>query len=113
MTIDERLQNALASTGLPTSPNQYTGKALEYITWKYNEIPELFADSEPGAARYMVMVNYYLPAQKNPRSMKRRIRAALVAAGCLLPTITNASDKEGQHYVFECEAVDGGDYGES
>lgn len=110
MSIDEILQRAVESTGLPCSPNLYTGSAREYATWNYSELPEVFADGAPHAARYLIQVHYFLPTGKSPSSLKQDLRLALFYAGCTWPNITNASDNEGQHYVFECEYADGGGY---
>lgn len=108
MSIDKVLNTALTSTSLPAYPNVYTGSLLEYLTWNYTEIPVVFADSLPHAARYLVQVHYYLPPKADPNPIKQQLRLALTGAGCTWPSITNASDKEGQHYVFECEYADGG-----
>lgn len=114
MNVDETLQTALESSGLPVYPNAYTGEQLEYIVWAYTELPAVFADSAPRAARYLVQAHYYLPHKKSPSGMKQVLRWALFRTGCTWPSITNASDEEGQHYVFECEYTDGGGfYGEN
>ena len=39
--------------------------------------------------------------------MKRK-QALAAVRGFTAPTVTNASDETGQHYVFEFEAVEGG-----
>ena len=38
---------------------------------------------------------------------RRAIKKALAAAGTTWPSYTNASDKEGQHHVFECQLARG------
>ena len=50
---------------------------------------------------------WFLPAKVNPLERKRQLRQALIAAGFTAPTITPASDDDGQHYVFECEWLGG------
>lgn len=108
MSVDSTLQTALAPMGIPVSPNLYKGSALEYITTNYNVLPEVFADRAPNAARYLVQVHYLLPTGKNPNPMIGDISNALWYAGFTWPSVVNASDDEGQHYVFECEYADGG-----
>ena len=44
----------------------------------------------------------------DPASFMLSIPAALHAAGFTWPGVTDASDAEGGHWVFECERVNGG-----
>lgn len=103
--IDTRIRAALASMDLPVEPNDYDGEALEYLSYKYQELGAVHAEGRPNAIRYILDLHWYLPRGKNPESGKNRIRHLLQAAGATWPNIENASDKEGQHYVFECEMV--------
>lgn len=109
MTTDAAIKAAL-ETILPLYPNKYTGTELEYIVYNYSTIPEVFADSVPHAARYLVQVHLYLPDKKNPNPYKLAISRALKEHGFTWPSITNASDGDGQHYTFECSYVNGGGY---
>ena len=53
-----------------------------------------------------------LPTGKNPNPTKLRIQRALYDQGFTWPSITPASDNEGQGWVFECEYMNaGGVYG--
>lgn len=108
MSVDSKLQTALTPLGVPVSPNLYQGEAIEYITTNYNTLPEVFADRAPNAARYIVQVHYMLPTGKNPNSMIGQISSALWSAGFTWPSVVNAADDDGQHYVLECEYADGG-----
>ena len=108
MSIDETLKSTLSQFVPELAPNQYTGNALEYIVWNYNLGPVIFADSRPCAARYFVQVHMYLPNGVNPIQKRIDICRAMHTAGFTYPSVTNASDKSGQHYVFECEYTDGG-----
>lgn len=109
--IAEILQSALDSV-LPQSvyPNLYTGPNTEYVVWNYNTLPSVWADGAPHAARYLVQVHYYLPHKKKPTAIIQAISAALFSAGFTWPDVTDAADAEGQHYVLECEYVDGGGF---
>lgn len=89
-------------------PNVYTGDALEYVVTNYTALPQVFAERLPAAQRYLVAVHYYLPEKMNPNAQKLAISAALSRQGFTWPSIENASDDEGQHWVFECEYVNGG-----
>ena len=111
MSVDSKISTALENV-LPGAvfPNLYTGALLNYAVWAYTEIPTVFADRAPHAARYLVQVHYFLPHKENPNPVKRQLQRALFDAGCTWPSILNASDAEGQHYVLECEYADGGGY---
>lgn len=110
MSVDERLQAALAPLGIPVSPNLYEGEELEYIVTNYQVIPEVYAERAPHAARYLVQIHYLLPTGANPNATLREIARAVWEAGLTWPGVVNASDEAGQHYVLECEAADGGAY---
>ena len=110
MSVDTALQTALASVGLPASPNRYTGEALEYVTTNYETLPEVYAERAPRAARYIVQVHYYRPHGENPNATIRQISRALWSEGFTWPGVVNASDEAGQHYVLECEYVNGGGF---
>ena len=91
-------------------PNVYIGPLPEYVVWNYDEIPAVFADSAPHASRYLVQVHYYLPHKKSPTAGIQALREALFPAGFTWPSVTDASDGDGQHWVLECQFADGGGY---
>ena len=96
------------------APNVYEGSAVEYVVWNAYQIPEVYAERMPAAARYPTQVHYFLPNGKNPTEGKLALQRALFEHGFTWPSITNASDSEGQHYVLECDFINaGGVYGYS
>lgn len=109
--IDIRLRAAVDGAmpvGFPIYPNLYTGDELEYIVTNYTMLPVLHAGDRPGAARYLIQVHYYLPHKKNPNAVIEALCKALHQAGFTAPSVQNAADGSGQHYVLECEGIDGG-----
>lgn len=107
MSCDEAINGAFGGI-LPLFPNVYTGKELSYLVYNYYVIPEVFADSAAHAARYSIQLHLYLPHKTNPNETKLSIIGACVSNGFTFPGMTNASDGEGQHYVFEFEYVNAG-----
>ena len=107
--MSEKLQTAL-NTVLPGAvfPHVFTGENTEYFVWNYSVLPTLWADSRPYAARYLVQAHYYCPHGKNPRETLVAAERALVDYGFTWPSLTDASDEDGQHWVLECEYADGG-----
>ena len=109
--MSEQLQ-AACETVTPGAvfPDVYTGSLLKYIVWNYNVIPAVYAESVPHAARYAVQVHYYLPHKENPQTAILTLSRALSNRGFTWPTVTDATDSDGQHWVLECEYADGGGY---
>ena len=110
MSVDEALKAALDPLEIPYSPNLYTGDATEYITTNFQIIPEVYAERAPRAARYLVQVHYCLPNGRNPNATIGTISRALWEQGFTWPSVENASDESGLHYVLECEYVNGGGF---
>lgn len=113
MSCDEAINDAFAEI-LPLYPNVYTGDELTYLVYNYYVLPEVFAESVSHASRYSIQLHLYLPQKVNPNALKLSIIGACVNNGFTYPSMTNSSDDEGQHYVFEFEYVNGGGiYGET
>lgn len=107
MSVETKLRTALTPIEEIVKPNLYDGPETEYIVFNYDELGNMWADDRPRAILYRVMVHLYLPHGETPLTKKRRICEALFAAGATWPEVTNASDRDGQHYVFECEMQEG------
>ena len=107
MSCDEAI-NAAFGEILPLFPNVYTGDELAYLVYNYYVVPEVYADSVAHAARYAIQLHLYLPHKMNPNGMKLAIIESCVSHDFTFPSMTNASDGDGQHYVFEFEYVNGG-----
>ena len=107
MVIDEQIVAAVTPVVAECVPDHYTGDALEYCTYNFDELPVAHGDNQPHAIRYLVQLHWYLPLGRRPLTTKRALRRAILAAGFTYPSVENASDELGQHFVFEFEAVDG------
>lgn len=112
MSFDSRMRDKLIPIVPIVEPNIYEGDALEYIIFAYGERGDCFGDNGPEEIVLSVQVHYFLPNGENPRTKKRLIRQALFDLGGTCPEITNASDKDGQHYVFEFECAEEEDDGQ-
>lgn len=105
MTLNRRLISALSAVVPEVAPDIYTGEASTYITFHYDLIPTQFAGNVPVFYKALVQVHLFLPLGENSLSRRGEIFTALVGAGFTWPEVINASDKDGQHFVFECEAA--------
>lgn len=114
VNVDAAVMAAVSPIVPECAPNVYDGCALEYVVWNAYTVPQVYAERKPAAARYPTQVHYYLPNGMNPNPGKLRLQQALFDQGFTWPSVTNASDSEGQHYVLECEYVNaGGVYGQT
>lgn len=107
MAAMEIVKNAVETAGVRAYANVYSGGDAEYCTINCTELPDDYGDDTPGAIRYLTQVHWFAPNGVNPRARKRAIIRALVGVGCTYPQVTDASDLDGLHFVFECEYADG------
>ena len=87
-------------------PDVYRGKQQEYCVYTMFRRPADFGDDAPQAMIYEVSVHYFLPPSINPEQKLTALQSALGALGTY-PTVENASDREGQHYVLEFQVPAG------
>ena len=104
MNINQTLKAALDPIA-PAEADAYEGKKGVYITFNYGTIPTNYGDDEPEHERVSIQVHLYAPLGFDITQKRRAVKKALAAAGFTWPSYTNASDKDGQHHVFECETA--------
>ncbi len=102
MSVNETIVSVLRPIA-PVRADTYQGDEEVYITLGYTSIPADFGDDQPAHERFLVSVHLFAPTGRNTVAARRAIKKALWEAGATWPTMTNVSDKEGQHLVFECE----------
>jgi len=109
MSINSTLKAALDAIA-PVHADEYSADesgADTYIVINYNSRPADFGDDEPEHEVFSVQVHFYCPAGVNSLAKRRAIKKALSAAGFTWPEYINASDRDGQHHVFECYIATG------
>ena len=104
MSIDETLRAVLDPIA-PAEADAYEGKEGVYITFNYHTVPTNYGDDEPGHERVSIQVHLFAPLGHDVLAERRAVKKALAAAGFTYPAYTTASDKDGQHHVFECETA--------
>ncbi|GHU92949.1 hypothetical protein FACS1894208_01250 [Clostridia bacterium] len=105
MEMNERIVSAL-STIAPTAPDSWIGNADEYITFSFNVAPEEWADDRALNDVYSVSVHFFAPHGKESCGQRGAIKSAIFNEFEVQCSIVNASDGDGQHYVFEFEVTD-------
>ena len=108
MSLEERIKEAVTPIVPEFAADVYTGDADSYCVFNATEIPDWFGDNRPRAIRHMAQLHWYFQMRTDPRDTKRALRAAVGGLrGCTWPTVTDATDRDGGHLVFEFQAVDG------
>lgn len=111
MSVEERLKAALDVFGFPVERGLLYAEASKcpekYYTFSIGRSGDDFADDEPGAELCRVSVHLFAPLAGNLNKQIRQTKRALSAAGFTWPSQTDATDATGQHYIFECETVEG------
>ena len=121
MSVNARLIAALADTEIPEElifPDVCLDPSSTYYTFNYDAIPTGYADNRPIAERLLIQVHFFCPHEFD--SIRRRLatKQRLFDAGFGWPEEVNATNHtvkdgaEGQHFVFECEALQEVEYGE-
>lgn len=108
MTINERIIRAVTTVVPVCTPNIYRGEQETYCTFNYTEIPVGHGDNSPHAVRYLIQVHFHCPATQNSVATRKALRKALLDADFTAPVISDLTDDLDQHYVLECEGVEGG-----
>lgn len=104
MSINSTVKAALDPVA-PVKADTYEGDEAVYITFGYASIPDGYADDAPEYERYLLSVHLFAPIGYNTLKKRKAIKRALSGIAETYPSMVNASDKEGQHLIFECELV--------
>lgn len=106
-TLNARIIELVTPIVAVCVPDLYNGDLDEYCTFNFDELPEAFGDDQPNFKRCLVQVHYFAPLKKNVYSVRKQLFAAICGEELFgAPSVTNASDEECQHYVFEFDALD-------
>ena len=109
MKSDELLRKTLEETGLPVKSYEYKGTKPEYIV--YNEEDERgtsYRDDRPGGTSIWWQAHLFTPIQSDYRSIKRKMREMLLAAGFGVGAVRTLYEKETEivHGVISCNIVE-------
>lgn len=112
VSIEKKIKNALAPLGYKIYPNNYDGADEIYFVFNHNTLPDDFGDNAPRHERALIQVHFFCPHDFNSVQTRKDVKLALLYAGFTYPYMTDASDKDGQHWVFETETAEGVQDGE-
>lgn len=107
MTVNETIKKALEPFGYPCKPDIYTGDGTKYFTFNYaDERGRDFGDNRPGYVLASMQIHFFLPMKENYRKEKKQVREALFAAGFTYPVVTELTDGQVRHIVYECDIME-------
>ena len=106
MSINSTIRAAVTPIVAVCVPDVYTGTATEYCTFNVSKYPARFADDKPTHIGNSVQLHYFCPTGVNPDAKITALTNALFAEGFSYPEAQDMSDKDGQHFVLECEFID-------
>lgn len=114
MSVASQVKAALSPLGDPVwsgtkESETDTTDTGRYYTFTIITLGAGFADNEPQAERSLVTVNFFCPLTFKFEPRREATKKALFNAGFTWPSTTDASDDDGRHIVFECEAIEGVD----
>ena len=111
MTLNERIIAVVTPIVPVCVPDLLVTEAGEtpperYCTFNYTELPDGLGDNCAALTRALVQVHYFAPLRESTIKTRHALRDAIAAVDDFtLPSIENATDETGQHYVLECDAV--------
>lgn len=105
MNINRTIIKALAPMGLPVVSSERRTEEPRHIVFNYTSVPDNFGDDAPQHERYLIQIHLFCPSALNTMALRKQIKQLLFESGFTFPNMTDASDEDGQHWVFECEMV--------
>ena len=111
MTLNERIIAVVTPIVPVCVPDLLVTEANEtpperYCTFNYTELPDGLGDNCAALTRALVQVHYFAPLRESTIKTRHALRDAIAAVDDFtLPSIENATDETGQHYVLEFDAV--------
>lgn len=111
VSVEAQIVAALSPFGDPVEKSLLYAAANKrprrYYTFVCQSIGDAYGDDEPGCERWLVQVHLFAPLGENCIRRAGATKRALFAAGFTWPRMVDATDHDGQHYVFECEMAAG------
>ena len=111
MTLNERIIAVVTPIVPVCVPDLLVTEAGEtpperYCTFNYTELPDGLGDNCAALTRALVQVHYFAPLRESTIKTRHALRDAIAAVdNFTLPSIENATDETGQHYVLEFDAL--------
>lgn len=112
MTYDAQLYQSLSALGLPVEPILDSSVDHEYITYSYESEGTLHGDDGPCLEYRRWTVVYSAPIGYNRLDIRKQIQQAIWDLFGVWPSEDDASDVNGQRWIYEFDTVGGISCGE-
>lgn len=107
MSVNERIIAAATTVVDVCVPGAYVpeegAETQIYCTFNVTQTPAAFGDDEPEAMLDLCQLHLWAPRGVNTVNLRKELRHAVARAGFTHPSVADASDLDGQHYVLEFE----------
>lgn len=107
MSINKIIKQAIEPIIPVCVPEFYGGDDDVYTTFNISTIGDDFGDDAPAHEVNFVQVHLFAPFGFNTVDCRKKIKRALFDAGLTWPSVEDATDGDGQHFVFEGEIATG------
>lgn len=107
MTREEKLLQGIENLGLHVEPNLDTSAGDEYVVLFYNSEGTLFGDDAPCLEVRDWEMLYVCPISSNRQDVRIALRNLVYEIFDVWPTEDNASDVNGQRYVYNFKSFEG------
>lgn len=115
MTLDEKLVAAVSPVVAICRPSSYLpapgDEPEEYCTYNRAEFPRVHSAGAPRRLVQLYQLHYYRRDRADPRPTLNRLKHEIFASWFSYPSVTDASDADGQHWVLEFEGSEVVRYG--
>ena len=111
MTQEAKLKTAIENLGLHVEPNLDTSAGTEYLAYFYTSEGFLWGDDRPCLDRRRWTLVYVAPIGQNRIPKRLGIRQAIMDLFDAWPEEEDASDANGQRYIYTFDTVGGIDDG--
>lgn len=107
MTYEDRFAEAFCAMGLPIQPGLDTTADPEYVIYGYDSDGTLYGDDGPCLEYRRWTVVYVAPVAYDRREQRRNIRDLIRRITGVWPGEEDATDGNGQRYIYEFETFGG------
>lgn len=107
MNIEDRLEKEFWLLGLTFQPGLDTTAAAEYLAYYYDSDGTLFGDDAPCLEHRNWTIVYFAPLAHDRREMRQMIRRIIQDVTGVWPSEDDATDANGQRFVYEFETFGG------
>ena len=113
MSIESKLETAFEALGLSLQPGLDTTAAGEYMAYYYDSDGVLYGDDGPCLDHKNWTVVYVAPLACDRREIRQAIRRAIQTVTGIWSSEDDATDGNGQRFVYDFETFGGIEDGEA